>query len=205
MINQLLGTKMWCTSKNNYKTDTYIAFDNSLYIWMDILWMIDKNRTQKKKKQIWPNCKPSTATSWEKAVNPGLVLNCVTLVTGICWHYWLPVLLTVNFLYYKSLFPSSPLRFLFCKCKVITQSMWIINVAVLLSTIHLSSGYNVNSSFYAWVVYGRATEESKWQQRLVAVVTVRWCIFSNKFDEMGCFYMVLESCDLHQFEIYLWL
>lgn len=155
MIHQLSGTKRWYRSNNDNETDRYsISFDNSLCIRMDFLWMINNNRA----KENWPNCKPSTATSWEKALNPGLILNYITPVMGICWHYWLPVLLTVDFLYYKSPFPSSPLRFLFCKCKVITQFMWIINVAAPPSAINLSSGNNLNSSFYCWVVYGRAVK-----------------------------------------------
>lgn len=114
--------------------------------------MISKNETQKNR----PNCKPSTATSWEKALKAGLILNYITLVMGICWHYWLPVLLIVHFPLLQV--PSRPdpvqsagifIFYLFLQMQghSMAQFMWIINVEAPPSPISLPSGYDVKTLF----------------------------------------------------------
>lgn len=142
----------------------------------------------------------------KKALKARLILNYITLVMGICWHYWLPVLLTVQFCFTTNRPDSIKsteiffilFYFLQMQGHSLAQFMWNINVETPPSPISLPSGYDVKSLFYNWVVNGRALECMRWSSEVITVVTIFY-----RFNGVRCFCGVLYSCRWHQFQLYL--
>lgn len=124
---------------------------------------------------------------------------------GICWHYWLPVLLIVHFPLLQV--PSRPdsiqsagifIYLIFCKCKVIA---WL-NLCELLMLKHhlLPLDFHVDTM---WNLCSR-TKSFMEGPRSGGNDHPTWALYFYRFNGRNCFYVVLYSGSLHQLNMYLW-